>query len=234
MQKPQTDLEEFEVLGYESPKPQKLASEARSNAMDHLVMYANPKDGIYTTSEIIAKYTGVYIHTVERLTRKHQAKLEAFGVLGFENRKLAATGRPQKVWHYNEQQATLYITFMRNTQPVVEFKTALVAAFFSQKEEIAHKQALLNDLTKVNKSLADVIKERFPEWAHAYSSINNLALKKVTGLDARHLKDKFNVGDAKDALTAEQVEQLEKVREAIKSLLLIGFDYNQLKATMAA
>ncbi|ALI33921.1 Rha family transcriptional regulator [Weissella cibaria] len=201
--------------------------------MDKLVMYANPKDGIYTTSEIIAKYTGVSIEHVGQLTRKHTADLEKFGKLVFENRALPS-GQKRKLWHYNEEQATLLITFMRNTQPVVEFKIALVAAFFSQKEEIAHKQALLNDLTKVNKSLADVIKDRFPEWAHAYSSINNLALKKVTGLDARHLKDKFNVGDAKDALTAEQVEQLEKVREAIKSLLLIGFDYNQLKATMAA
>jgi len=202
--------------------------------MDHLVMYANPKDGIYTTSEIIAKYTGVDIHTVERLTRKHQTELEVFGILGFEIRKLDGRGRPQKVWHYNEQQATLFITFMRNTRPVVEFKTALVAAFFSQKEEIAHKQALLNDLTKVNKSLADVIKERFPEWPHAYSSINNLALKKVSGLNAKQLRNKFNVGDAKAALTAEQVEQLEKVREAIKSLLLIGFDYRQFKTAMAA
>lgn len=53
--------------------------------MDELVMYGTPAEGVYTTSEIVAKYTGVDIHTIERLTRKHQAKLAVFGKLGFEN-----------------------------------------------------------------------------------------------------------------------------------------------------
>lgn len=208
------------------------------------MFYHSFNEQAYKTVDVIAEYAGIDHHQVMKVIRDHKTDLEEFGVLDFKSpkpQKGSKGGRPRKDWHWNERQVTFLFSLLDNTPKVVAFLKALTKAFFEAKEKLheleienIRKEERLNDLTKVNKSLADVIKERFPEWSYAYSSINDLALKKVTGLDAKHLKDKFNVGDAKDALTAEQVEQLEKFREAIKSLLLIGFDYNQLKATMAA
>lgn len=209
--------------------------------LNKLVFYHSLNEPAYTTVDVIAEYAGIQRKSVNKLIRTHKADLEEFGILAFEIPKLNGRGRPRKNWQLNEQQVTFLFSLLDNTPQVVKFNKALTKAFYEVKERAqqleidnARQQERLASLTVTNKTLADVVHDRFPDWKYAYATINNLALKKVTELDARHLKDKFNVGDAKDALTAEQVEQLEKVREAIKSLLIIGFDYKQLKATMAA
>lgn len=208
--------------------------------LNKLVFYHSLNEPAYTTVDVIAEYAGVQRKSVNELIRKHKTDLEEFGFLSFEMAKLNGRGRPRKNWQLNEQQVTFLFSLLDNTPQVVKFNKALTKAFYEVKERAqqleidnARQQERLASLTVTNKTLADVVHDRFPDWKYAYATINNLALKTVTGMDAKHLKDKFNVEDAKDALTAEQVEQLEKVRDAIKSLLLIGFDYNQLKATMA-
>ncbi|MBJ7673907.1 Rha family transcriptional regulator [Weissella confusa] len=200
--------------------------------MDELVMYGTPAEGVYTTSEIVAKYTGVSVEHVRHLTNKYHDELEKFGRLVFKNSSLPS-GQTRKVWHYNEQQATFLIALMRNTDTVVEFKRNLVAAFYSQREELAHKTIALANIKPVNKSLSEVVHDSWPDNPHMYSTIHNLALKVVTGKNAKQLKAEFGVSDAKDALTAEQVSDLEHVREAIKALLLIGKSYEEVKEALA-
>ena len=200
--------------------------------MDELVMYGTPAEGVYTTSEIVAKYTGVSVEHVRHLTNKYHDELEKFGKLVFKNSSLPS-GQTRKVWHYNEQQATFLIALMRNTDTVVEFKRNLVAAFYSQREELAHKTIALANIKPVNKSLSEVVHDSWPDNPHMYSTIHNLALKVVTGKNAKQLKAEFGVSEAKDALTAEQVSDLEHVREAIKALLLIGKSYEEVKEALA-
>lgn len=200
--------------------------------MHELVMYGTPAEGVYKTSEIVAKYTGVSVEHVRHLTNKYHDELEKFGKLVFKNSSLPS-GQTRKVWHYNEQQATFLIALMRNTDTVVEFKRNLVAAFYSQREELAHKTIALANIKPVNKSLSEVVHDSWPDNPHMYSTIHNLALKVVTGKNAKQLKAEFGVSDAKDALTAEQVSDLEHVREAIKALLLIGKSYEEVKEALA-
>ena len=200
--------------------------------MEDLVMYGTPAEGVYTTSEIVAKYTGVSVEHVRHLTNKYHDELEKFGKLVFKNSSLPS-GQTRKVWHYNEQQATFLIALMRNTDTVVEFKRNLVAAFYSQREELAHKTIALANIKPVNKSLSKVVHDSWPDNPHMYATIHNLALKVVTGKNAKQLKAEFGVSDAKDALTAEQVSDLEHVREAIKALLLIGKSYEEVKEALA-
>ena len=200
--------------------------------MEDLVMYGTPAEGVYTTGEIVAKYTGVSVEHVRHLTNKYHDELEKFGKLVFKNSSLPS-GQTRKVWHYNEQQATFLIALMRNTDTVVEFKRNLVAAFYLQREELAHKTIALANIKPVNKSLSEVVHDSWPDNPHMYSTIHNLALKVVTGKNAKQLKAEFGVSDAKDALTAEQVSDLEHVREAIKALLLIGKSYEEVKEALA-
>lgn len=195
-------------------------------------MYGTPAEGVYTTSEIVAKHTGVSVEHVRHLTNKYHDELEKFGKLVFKNSSLPS-GQTRKVWHYNEQQATFLIALMRNTDTVVEFKRNLVAAFYSQREELAHKTIALANIKPVNKSLSEVVHDSWPDNPHMYATIHNLALKVVTGKNAKQLKAEFGVSDAKDALTAEQVSDLEHVREAIKALLLIGKSYEEVKEALA-
>ncbi len=200
--------------------------------MEDLVMYGTPAEGVYTTSEIVAKYTDVSVEHVRHLTNKYHDELGKFGKLVFKNSSLPS-GQTRKVWHYNEQQATFLIALMRNTDTVVEFKRNLVAAFYSQREELAHKTIALANIKPVNKSLSEVVHDSWPDNPHMYATIHNLALKVVTGKNAKQLKAEFGVSDAKDALTAEQVSDLEHVREAIKALLLIGKSYEEVKEALA-
>lgn len=194
-------------------------------------MYGTPAEGVYTTSEIVAKYTGVSFEHVGQLTRQYCSKLEKFGKLVFENRPLPS-GQKQKIWHYNEPQATLLITFMRNTPAVIEFKSNLVMAFYSQRKELADKTIALANIKPVNKSLSEVVHEVWADKPHMYSTIHNLALKVVTGKNAKQLKEAFEVQDVKQALTSFQIEHLERVKELIKQLILNGYTYQEIKGTV--
>ncbi|RAU06600.1 hypothetical protein DEJ53_07235 [Weissella confusa] len=157
----------------------------------------------------------------------------------FEIAKLNGRGRPRKNWQLNEQQVTFLFSLLDNTPQVVKFNKALTKAFYEVKERAqqleidnARQQERLASLTVTNKTLADVVHDRFPDWKYAYTTINNLALKTVTGMDAKHLKDRYKVTDAKDALTIDQVADLERVREAIKALLLIGVSYEEVRRAL--
>jgi phage regulator Rha-like protein len=49
--------------------------------------------------------------------------------------KGSSGGRPEKIYFLNEQQATLLLTYLRNSKIVREFKKALVKEFYRLKEE---------------------------------------------------------------------------------------------------
>ena len=208
--------------------------------LNNLVFYHSLNEPAYTTVDVIAEYAGVQRESVNRLIQTHNADLEEFEILRFEIAKLNGRGRPRKNWQLNEQQVTFLFSLLDNTPQVVKFNKALTKAFYEVKERAqqleidnARQQERLASLTVTNKTLADVVHDRFPDWKYAYTTINNLALKTVTGMDAKHLKDRYKVTDAKDGLTIDQVADLERVREAIKALLLIGMSYEEVKRALA-
>lgn len=97
------------------------------------LVYMDGKKEPYTTSEIIAECAEVTHHTIQELLRKHKADFESYGIIAFEMRKLDGRGRPMKIYRLNEQQATLLITYLKNTEPVRRFKMNLVKAFFEMR-----------------------------------------------------------------------------------------------------
>lgn len=91
----------------------------------------------YTTNEIIAECAEIERISVRKLIENHKEDLEVFGILSFEMTKINdGRGRPRKIYHLNEQQATLLITYLDNTKPVREFKKNLVSAFFEMRDEL--------------------------------------------------------------------------------------------------
>ena len=66
------------------------------------------------------------------------------------------SGQNTKDYILNEQQATLLITFLKNTEQVANFKTNLVKAFFKMREELS-KFRMQRTLEKTKrKTLHDV------------------------------------------------------------------------------
>lgn len=91
-----------------------------------------------TTSEIIAQGVGVQHKNILALVRNYQADFETFGVFAFETRKVdnPQGGRPETFAILNEQQATLLVTYCKNTETVRKFKVALVKAFYEMREQL--------------------------------------------------------------------------------------------------
>ncbi|PAY49075.1 Rha family transcriptional regulator [Ligilactobacillus salivarius] len=206
--------------------------------MLNLVFYTDNtlKAEPYTTPEIIANNTGNDLYNVNRLIRNKKSSLERFGVLGFEIRKPpkeSKGGRPRKIYHLNEQQATLLITFLDNTPQVELFKVALVKQFYEMRDEL-NKRNLNRAIEKpIKKTLNDCIKDWKYTNKHAYSNINRLLIKVATGMSIQELKK--SRGDAKvalDLLTSKEQETYKTLENKVIAYINADFDYSLIKALL--
>lgn len=83
----------------------------------------------------VAERTGNEHRAVLQLVNSYAGQLERFGHLAFEMRD-GYQGHTVRVAHLNEQQATLLITFMRNSEIVVDFKATLVEQFYEMRQAL--------------------------------------------------------------------------------------------------
>lgn len=164
-----------------------------------------PTQEPYTTSEVIAEAAGMNRRTVNRLIQTHKADLEEFGRVRFQIAPLKTKGGVQSVtvYHLNEQQATLLMTYARNTETVRAFKKELVKQFYAMRSLLLERNSPIwqdtRALTKaVRKQETDAIRE-LVEYAtgqgstHAaryYTSISRIANKTagITDRDAAHVE----------------------------------------------
>ncbi len=203
--------------------------------MQELVFMQSLQDEPYTTPEVIAEHTGIEYRSISDLIRRNKSDLEFFGVLRFEIVKPTSKkgGRPKKVYHLNEQQATTLITFLDNTPQVKAFKVALVAEFFNLRDEKAKWQVQRLSEKPIKKELQDAVKNWKYNKPFMYKNINDLLLKSVTGMNATKLKEVR--GDAKtglDLLTVEEQERYEQNKRKTIAYIEAGFTYKQIKALL--
>ncbi|EOV7254617.1 Rha family transcriptional regulator [Campylobacter coli] len=100
--------------------------------MNDLVYSLN--GGLVTDQNKISTISKVDINSIQRLIRNYKQDLEYFGKLGFELQKIAKTNK--KIYFLNEQQATLLLTYMKNSESVRNAKKVLVFAFYQMKEKL--------------------------------------------------------------------------------------------------
>ncbi|KVE08351.1 hypothetical protein WS84_17315 [Burkholderia anthina] len=102
-----------------------------------------PVDGeARASSEIIANGVGQGHRGMMQLIRSYLDSFEEFGKVQFEMR-LNRRGSPTEYAMLNEHQATLLITFMRNSPKVIAFKIALVKEFFRMRDELGRREQTL-------------------------------------------------------------------------------------------
>ena len=97
------------------------------------------------------------------------------------------SGQSKRDYILNEQQATLLITFLRNTAPVIAFKSALVKAFFKLRNEVTEFRYQRALEKPKRKTLHDSIENWEQAPKHAHSTVTNLLLKGTTGMNKRQL-----------------------------------------------
>ncbi|MCU1073275.1 phage regulatory protein/antirepressor Ant [Stenotrophomonas maltophilia] len=134
-----------------------------------------------TSTLTIADNTDNDHASVIKLVRTYIADLQEFGGVGFEIQTFATGGGNQQreFAELNEQQATLLLTYMRNSPIVRSFKKSLVRAFFDMAQKVkmqsSDPMAVLNDplamrgllLTYTEKviSLEQTVAEQAPQVA---------------------------------------------------------------------
>ncbi|WP_341266931.1 Rha family transcriptional regulator [Gordonia malaquae] len=113
-------------------------------ATDLTLVTAADNGTLTTTSLIIAEGTGTQHKNVLELVRNNISDFEEFGRVAFETRPFETAGGIQHrdVAILNEEQATLLMTYMRNSRIVRDFKKRLVRAFFELRKRAAAAPAL--------------------------------------------------------------------------------------------
>ena len=88
-----------------------------------------------TSTEIIAEMTNIQHKNIIALVRNYTDELSVFGQVAFETRAGYQNALVEFA-NLNERQATLLISFMRNTAIVKEFKIKLVSEFYAMAEKL--------------------------------------------------------------------------------------------------
>lgn len=188
----------------------------------------------FTTSDVIAECAGIKHHAVQQMIQKHEEDFKEFGVIAFEMRKPPAGskgGRPEIIYHLNEQQATLLMTYLKNTEVVRKFKVELVRQFFLMREELRSRREYRTALKPIRRELTDVIQE-VDNGKWSYKKYTDLAYKTSIGKNALQLRKERGApkkSPAVDYMTSEEISAVAKRQNQIAVLLEMGMDYRQVK-----
>lgn len=200
----------------------------------------SPTQEPYTTSEVVADVTGIKRHAINQLIKKHKADFEEFGKVAFEMQPLPGSKTRQNITVYrlNEQQATLLMTYVRNTDTVRRFKKELVRQFYAMRSLLLERNSPIwqdtRELTKaVRKQETDAIRE-YVEYATAqgsthavryYTSISRLA-NKTAGITDRDLA---HVEQLSGLMLVERI-----IAEEIRAGIAAGKPYKQIYTDLQA
>lgn len=211
--------------------------------MENLVFVHDMKSEPYTTSDIVSEYSGVNRRRIRDLIKYHFNQFNELGVLTFETSKPSKGskgGRPHRIYHLTETHVTFLFSLLDNTPQVVKFNLLIAKAFkelkervAEQQQEITNKNILLERNKQINKDLGQVIHECLPDNKYAYSNYHTLAYLTVTGLTPKNLRNTYYVANAQEALTNEQLDEFERVKQAIASLIMIGQTYKAIKQAIS-
>lgn len=186
----------------------------------------------YTTDKIIAEHSGNDLDSVRRLARSHKQDFEDFGFFGFEIRKLSGRGRPEKIYHFNEQQATLLITYLDNTPQVNQFKKSLVREFYRMKKELTTRQINRAIEKPQRKTLMDAVKSWPNSNQWSYRNMTQLLLKRATGLTANQIKQQRHVNNSLDDLTVKEQERYKQLENIAIGLVSLNKTWDEVKGVL--
>ena len=192
----------------------------------------------FTTSDVIAEYAKIRHHAVQQVILKHEDDLKEFGKVAFEMRPLAdsKTGQSEKIYHLTEEQATLLITYLKNTEPVRRFKKELVRQFYEMKTELIRRQVNREERKPIRRSLTDSIKDNPDKGVWSYKLYTDLCYKAVVGKTASQLRRERGAApkaNAADFLTADELSAVSRVEGQVAVLHDMGMEYEQIKQMVA-
>lgn len=192
------------------------------------IVYMDGKKEPYTLSSIVAECAEVQHHTVTRIIRKNLERFERFGKVGFKIQAMES-GQQSKDYILNEQQATLLITFLKNTEQVANFKENLVKAFFELRKEVAEFRYQRALEKPKRKTLHDSIETWEQAPKHAHPTVNNLLLKGASGLNKKQLVASRGGKNGIDSLTSAELIRYQALEDMAIAMINLGMTYQDIK-----
>ncbi|CNF52606.1 Rha family transcriptional regulator [Yersinia enterocolitica] len=200
------------------------------------------KFDLVTNSAAIAEGVKKDHKPVIQLIRKYKADLEEFGRVEFEMRPFQTDGGMQKqeVALLNEQQTTLLITYMRNSDIVRAFKKRLVSEFFRMRGALASKKLDRNTSRLEYKPMTDAIKHEREALGktispHHFSNeadlINRITLG-MTSAKFRVHNDIDKKEPIRDYLTTEQIHCITELQRANTVFISMGWEFEHRKEVL--
>ncbi|HEL0647928.1 Rha family transcriptional regulator [Streptococcus equi subsp. zooepidemicus] len=192
------------------------------------IVYMDGRKEPYTLSSIIADCAEVRHRHLKILINKHKERLERFGKVSF---KISPSESGQNVRDYilNEQQATLLITFLKNTEKVANFKENLVKAFFELRNEVAEFRYQRALEKPKRKTLHDSIETWEQAPKHAYPTVNNLLLKGASGLNKKQLMAQRGGHNGIDSLTSTELVKYQALEDMAIAMINLDMSYQDIK-----
>lgn len=117
-----------------------LPAYAVANERSYMEIVSIKNNEAFTDSRIIAIGTNNKHHSVTAVIQKYSTDFEDFGKVRFEMEPLAS-GQKEKVYILNQQQATLLMTYLRNSEITRKFKKELVRQFYLMQQFIFERQS---------------------------------------------------------------------------------------------
>ena len=195
--------------------------------MDELV-YLKRNDA-FTNSLVIAEGTQNQHESVIRILTRYQGD---FGKLEFTDFKSGKRGRPIKVCHLNEEQATLLMTYLGNNEVVRKFKKTLVHHFFEMRKFIVSKQSaeylearaagkiIRREETDTIKELGEYAKEQGSNNPEKLYTVYSTLANSIAGVKKR---EQANVAQIATIAVAEKA-----ISTIIKQDMSEGYHYKEI------
>lgn len=160
------------------------------------------KGSAVTTTIAIAEGTKNEHASVILLARKYIDDLNEFGLVDFKSESSA--GRPTEFALLNEQQATLILTYMRNSNVVREFKKRLVKEFWKMSQQVMRGNSI-NPSNLSRLQLIEIAMQAEQERLILENKVVELA-PKAKALDriATHSEGSFCIRDAAKTLQIKE------------------------------
>jgi len=217
-----------------------MAGKKKRGSMNDLVFLEPNRLGSvpFTTSEVIAESAEVQHHTITRLIQQYQEDLECFGRVRFKIEPLQTRGGVQdhKVYQLNEEQATLLMTYLKNTSVVRGFKKELVRQFYAMRKELTERAVARAGRIPPRRTMTDAIRDCVPDSPHKnqrYKQYTDLAYKAALGKTAVQLRKERGApsgANMTEYLTAKEIEATAQMEGRISVLIEKGMDYQTIKA----
>lgn len=197
------------------------------------------KEDVFTNSKIISEGAGIQHHSITKILKNYKSDFEEFGKLkiGFQIQP-SKTNQKEKLYLLNEQQATLLLTYLRNTERVRLFKKELVKQFYLMRDELNKRKAVKSIHKISRRTLTDEIKA-LPDSPHKqfkYKQYTDLIYKTVLGKTSGQLKKELGITKTErisDRLSSDELEKISEKEDQVATLVHYGLTYSQIKQMLS-